>query len=143
MPKEETEALKARNQQSTEAKRATLEMLRAKKRAEKELFVLVPGEDGDEEISFLLRAISIKEYDRLLSANPPNAEQRADGGTFNMHTMAPQLFSKVIVEPALTAKEWEEIWNSPDWTRGELVSLFAEASSICNSGLRLGPTATG
>jgi hypothetical protein len=118
--------------------RATLDKLRKKPRQERELPFVI----NDEEMSFLFRSISAKDYDRLVTDCPPNIEQRAAGSTFNINTFAPALLSRVIVEPAMSTEEWGDLWTSPDWNRGELMSLFAECMEICSTGLRLGPTAT-
>lgn len=130
---------KSSSSKDTGVKRATLESLRAKKRKEKELVVVLNGEEA----SFLFRAISAKEYDALVTDNPPNVEQRAQGLTYNVHTFAPALFAKVIVDPEIDEEHWAEIWRSPDWNRGELMTLFGEAVELCNDGLKLGPTASG
>lgn len=120
-------------------KRASLEALRSKKRSQKELRLMVNGE----EMSFLLRAISAKEYDALLTECQPNVEQRAAGAVYNINSFAPGLMSRVVVEPSLSDDVWSEFWNSPDWNRGELMTFFSECVDLCNTGLSLGPTATG
>lgn len=117
--------------------RATLEGLRGKKRAEKELTLLLNGD----EVTFLLRAISAKDYDRLLNQCPPNVEQRAAGSVYNINSFAPGLLSRVVVDPELNEDQWLELWTSPDWNRGELMTFFAECVDLCNTGLSLGPTA--
>lgn len=139
MPSQDAKVVEARQEQSKAAKRATLDLLRSKKRQEKELKLLVNGE----ELSFLLRAVSAREYDRLVTDCPPNIEQRAAGASFNINKFAPTLLAHVVAEPEMSADEWTELWNSPDWNRGELMTFFGEAVDLCNTGLSLGPTATG
>lgn len=118
-------------------KRATLEQFRAKKRAERELpFVL-----GGEEVTILFRAISAKDYDRLQTASPPTLEQRGAGSSYDINKFGPKLLSRVIVEPDIPEDVWDEFWTSPDWNRGELLTLFGNCVEICNTGLELGPTA--
>ena len=119
-------------------RRATLEDLRRKPRQERVIPFMLAGE----EVSFLFRAISAKDYDRLVTDCPPNIEQRANGLSYNINEFAPKLLSRVIVEPSLPQEDWNDFWTSPDWNRGELMSLFAECMEICSVGLRLGPTAT-
>lgn len=138
MPSATVNDVKVKEAQRVASKRATLEMLRDKKRREKEFFYLLNGE----EVSFQYRAISAKEYDRLLTECPPNTEQRAAGSTYNINNFAPALLAKVIIEPEITEDQWEEIWRSPEWNRGELMTLFGEAVDLCNTGLQLGPTST-
>ncbi len=139
MPNSETDVVQSRQKQSAEAKRATLAKLRSKKRREK----IVPFVINDEELSFLFRSISARDYDKMLTEHPPNLEQRANGAGYNINTFAPALLAKVVVEPEIEAAEWEDLWKSPDWNRGELMSLFGEAVEICSTGLSLGPTARG
>jgi hypothetical protein len=124
---------------TVKVKRATYESLRDKKRMEKELDLQLDGTES----SFLLRSISAKDYDKLLTSCPPNVEQRASGAIYNINTFAPVLLSRVIVEPEMTEEQWVELWVSPDWNRGELMTFFSEAVELCNTGLSLGPTGQG
>jgi len=134
----ESKVESAREEQRAASKRATLDLLRSKKRQEKDIPFVVNGE----EVSFLFRSISAHEYDKLITNCPPNTEQRASGSTYNINNFAPALLAQVIVEPEISRDQWSEIWKSPDWNRGELMSLFGEAVDLCNTGLKLGPTAT-
>jgi hypothetical protein len=122
----------ARRKQSEASKRATFEMLKSKKRRELEITFNL---DENTQVTMLLVAIGAQEYDRLVSKHPPTTEQRVDGNSYNINTFAPALMSAVIQEPDMTAKEWEEIWNSPDWNRGEVIDLFSAVASLCVQGL--------
>lgn len=135
MPKPTTEALEARQEQSAASKRATFAKLIAKPRAEREVKLLLPVGAEKEEISFLFRAIGSQAYDKLLDKHPPNTEQRAAGSSYNIHTFAPALLAQVCVEPEMTPDEWKQIWNSPDWNRGETMQLFLNAVDLCNAGM--------
>ena len=136
MPTRESQVTTARAAQGAETKRATLEMLRSKKPREKEIVVLWPMEDGSkEEISFLFRSIGAQAYDKLVGKYPPTIEQRADGGSFDLHKFAPALLAQVCVEPKLSDAEWKTIWDSPDWNRGEVMQFFAQAVELCSVGL--------
>ena len=142
MPTQETAALKARAQQRESSKRATYDLLRNKKRAERELQFKIDSGDGPQDVTFLFRAIGSQEYDELLTKNPPTVEQKADGATYNIHTFAPALIAEVCAEPKLTSGEWKDIWDSPDWNRGEQMDLFFSAVNLCNQGMDIPPTAT-
>ncbi len=133
-----TEAKEAQRQAS---KRATLDMFKAKKRSERELKVILPGEDGPEEVTMLFRALGFKEYDDLIAAYPPTMEQKADGEPFNTDEFAPALLHAVIVDPQLEITDWKEIWNSDVWSRGELQQLYSNALGICTKGLDIPFTA--
>ena len=123
--------------------RATLDILRSKQRAQREVTVEVPGPDGPEQVSFLFRAISRKEYDQLIDAHPPTKVQVAKGDLYNIDTFAPALLANVCVEPEIDAVAWAGFWKSPDWSAGELMGLFYTAAALCNSGFDLVPTTAG
>ena len=71
----------------------------------------------------------------MVTKFPPTTEQRIEGSAYNINAFAPALLAAVIVEPEMTVKEWEEIWNSPDWNRGEVIDLFGAAAGLCVQGL--------
>lgn len=135
MPTQEP-AVTVRRKQSSASKRATLDLLRTKKRLEREIIVMLPVEGGKtEEVSFLFQSIGAQEWDRLVGKFPPTADQRANGEPFNMHNFAPALLAQVCVDPVLSEDEWKEIWNSPDWNRGEVVQFYATAVDLCSTGM--------
>jgi len=140
MPKDDTAVLEAREEQRTTSKRATLDLLKSKKRAEREVTVNIPGPDGDQEASFLFRSISRRDYDSLVDDHPPTKTGIAKGDVFNMDTFAPALLAKVVVEPKISEDDWRDLWKSPDWSAGELNGMFITAASLCNSGFELVPT---
>jgi hypothetical protein len=129
---EEVKTTTARRKQSDASKRATFEMLKNKKRREKEITVYLNDTDS---VTLQLQAIGAQEYDRLVTKFPPTTEQRIEGSSYNINAFAPALLAAVVVEPDMTVKEWEEIWNSPDWNRGEVVDLFGAAAGLCVQGL--------
>ncbi len=136
MPKQATEELESRTRQSESSKRATFDLLKNKPRAEREVVLRLPNESGEyDEMSMLFRAIGSQDYDKLLSKNPPSQEQKAEGGSYNVNTFGPALLSRVCIEPDMDQKQWSEIWNSPDWNRGEMMQLFLVAVELCNRGL--------
>ncbi len=135
MAKEEVEVVQAREAQRQHAKRATLDQLLGKKRAEREVTFQMPG--SGEEVSFLFRAIGAKEYDQLVSKHPPTPEGRIEGSTFNIHTFAPALLARVVVDPDFSSSEWEKVWNSPDWNRGEVMQFFSIAVELCSTGMSI------
>jgi hypothetical protein len=137
MPTQEP-AVTVRRKQSAASKRATLDLLRNKKRQEKEIVVEWPVGDGKtEEVTFLFQSIGAAEWDALVAKHPPTKDQRADGEPFNPDTFGPALLAMVCVEPALTVEDWTEFWNSPDWNRGEIVMFYANAVQLCQQGLNI------
>jgi hypothetical protein len=116
--------------------RATLAKLLSKKPQEKEVKVLLPVGDGKtEESSLLFRSIGAKEWDSLVGKHPPTNDQRADGQPFNTNTFGPALLARVCIEPEITESDWKEIWDSPDWNRGEVATLYGEAVNLCTVGI--------
>lgn len=137
----DTETLEAQNDQRVESRRATFETLRNKKRAQREVSIVLV--EGEEPVTFLFRAIGSVEYDRLLTDNPPTKDQIAQGSSFNVNTFGPALLSKVVADPAMTVAEWTEIWTSPEWSGGEISTLYGTAMELCSRNLNLGPIAAG
>jgi len=134
--KPDLKALEGQNAQREASKRATFDMLKSKPRAEREVLLKIPGNDGEiQELSMLFRAIGSQDYDKLLGKNPPTLEQKADGAAYNVNTFGPALLSKVCIEPDMDTAQWSVIWNSPDWGRGEVMQLFLVAVELCNKGL--------
>jgi hypothetical protein len=115
---------------------ATFAALRAKPRRTMTFPVNTVDEDGTE-IAVLMkyRALPSKKYDEMIEAHPPTAEQKKQGQIYNIDTFAPALISAVSYEPLLSVEEAAEIYNSPDWSGGELTTLFIKAMQVCNAGL--------
>lgn len=112
--------------------RATAALLRGKKPREKEIELLWP--DSEDKVTLLFRSIGAKEWELLVSKHKPTPDQRADGQQFNTDTFPPALLARVCVDPSLSVEDWEEIWNSPDWSRGEVSEMYAQAVNVCSVG---------
>jgi hypothetical protein len=132
-------ALEAQRKQAETDKsnnRATFEMLVKKRHLEREVPIKIPDDDGELfEVTMMFRAIGARDYDRLLSKHPPTTEQRAQGASYDINSFGPALIARVCVDPELSETEAAQIWNSSDWGRGEVMSLFSAAVEICNKGL--------
>jgi len=126
----------ARQKQSEADKKSTLDLLKSKRRREATFSVYITDEDGEpQEVKLTFQSIGLREYDKLVSKHPPTTEQRAEGATFNLDTFAPALISACSVEPAMTYKDALELWESPDWSRGDLMVLFSRAVDLNNRGM--------
>src|SRR3954471_16505238 len=109
--------VEARQKQSANSKRATLDQLIHKPRSVTEFnLFLSDGNGGSNEVTLKYQAIGMREYDRLVSKHPPKPEQRVDGASFDIDTFAPALISACAVDPEITLAEAKEIWNSDDWS---------------------------
>lgn len=115
---------------------ATFAALRAKPRRVM-TFEVNTLDGGGKEVALLMkyRAIPSKDYDELVERHPPTAAQKQGGATYNIDTFAPAIIAAVSYEPTLSVEQATEIYNSPDWSGGELSSLFLRALQVCNSGL--------
>lgn len=134
----------ARSTQSRKSKAATLDMLKGKHRAVSTFSIFLPDEKGDpQEFQLTYKAIGAMEYDKLVGKYPPTTEQRADGQTFNINDFAPALISAVCQDPELSFDDAKEIWDSPDWSRGEVVTLWRRALDLCNRGFDIPFTVSG
>jgi hypothetical protein len=115
---------------------ATFAALRAKPRRMMSFPVSTLDEDGNETALIVkYRAVPSKEYDDLQAAHPPTPEQKKQGHTYNVDTFAPALISACSFEPRMSYEQAREIYTSPDWSGGELGTLFIKALQVCNSGL--------
>lgn len=130
------QATEARAKQSSASKAATLDLLKGKSRAKETFSIYLTGESGKEqEVTLTYQAIGALEYDKLVAKHPPKADQRVDGASFNIDTFAPALIAKVCVNPEMTEEDALEIWNSPEWSRGDLMVLFRHAVELNNRGV--------
>lgn len=123
------------------AGRATFDMLMSKKPKRIE-FNAALGPDGSS-ASFLFQSIDWREYDALLTANPPTAEQRVTGGTYNPDTFAPALLARVCVEPAIDEDGWKQVLATGNWGRGEVSALFFRAMDLCTTDISVTPIVAG
>jgi len=122
---------------STQTRRpATFNDLRNKPSRTKELALAVPDGDGNIiEYVFTMRAIGSKAYDVLVGMHPPTAEQKKESGTYNPDTFGPALIAACSVTPHLTPNEAKELWESDEWSRGEVMALFLAAVEVNSKGL--------
>lgn len=131
----ETKAVIARKKQSEKSKRATMDMLRSKRSATTEFSIFMRDGDETTEVTLKYKAIGAKAYDELVSKHPPTREQRTNGSSFNIDTFAPALIAACCVEPEMTAEDAKELWQSDDWSRGDLLVLFSQAVELNNRGI--------
>jgi hypothetical protein len=126
----------ARQKQSEQDKRATLDQLINKPRSTTEFTLyLSDGEGGINEVTLKYQAIGMRAYDRLVSKHPPKAEQRAEGSSFDIDTFAPALIAACSVDPEITPTQAKQLWESEDWSRGDVMVLFRNAVELNNRGL--------
>jgi len=117
-------------------RKATFADLQAKPKRTKEVVLMVPDADGDViEFVITLKAIGSRAYDDLMAKYPPTPEQKKDGATYNPETFGPALIAACSWEPRLTPNEALEIWNSEDWSRGEVMEVFVGCIEVCSRGL--------
>lgn len=122
-----------REQQEENAKKSQLSVtdrLLNKRRAHTEVTIDLDGEP----VTIQFEAISSHEMDALISRNPPTKEQRGRGMTYNPNTLNPELVSMCAVEPRLPKEVTRDMWQSENWSPGELNQLSDVALSLCSEG---------
>lgn len=118
------------------ATQATFASLRSKPRRKLTFPVHTIDEDGQSvELQVTYQAISSTAYDKLLEAHPPKSSERAKGAVYDVDSFAPALISAVSLNPAMTPEQAGEIYNSDEWSGGEIANLFTNALRVCNTGL--------
>jgi hypothetical protein len=128
--------VEARQKQSQASKRATLDQLMHKPPSVTEFSLfLSDGNGGSTEVTMKYKAIGMRAYDKLVSKHPPKPEQRVEGASFDIDTFAPALISACSVDPEISSEEAKEIWDSEDWSRGDVMVLFRNAVDLNNRGL--------
>lgn len=129
-------AVEARQKQSENSKAATLDLMKGKSRAKETFSIYIADGDGEQqEVKLTFQAIGAVQYDKLVSKHPPKPEQRVDGASFDIDSFAPALIAAVSVEPEMELKDAQEIWASPEWSRGDLMVLFRHAVELNNRGV--------
>lgn len=124
-------------------RQASIDDLFKKKRRERTVVINSIDDDGGSiELTLRYRAIGSKEYDDLVAKYPPTREQQKEGAAYNVDLFAPALISAVSLEPKLSFEDAKEIYNSPEWSGGEVGGLFIEALKLCNAGLDVPFTGT-
>jgi hypothetical protein len=97
--------------------------------------VKIPSVDEDGKPTTLeikIRAIGGVDYDELLSAHKPTNEQKAQGAIFNGPTFIPALISACTTDPKLSYSEAQELYNSDEWSGGEISAWFIACQRVNN-----------
>lgn len=136
MPNTAAKTTEARQKQSQASKRATLDQLVNKPRSTTEFSLfLSDGNGGSNEVTLKYQAIGMRAYDRLVAKHPPKPEQRAEGSSFDIDSFAPALIAAVSLDPEISPSEAKTLWDSDDWSRGDVMVLFRNAVELNNRGL--------
>lgn len=125
---------RATRRAAAKSNRATLKALMSKKPREREVTLSMPTDEGTQDMTFLFRSIGARDWESLVAKHPPTTAQRAEGQPFNTDTFPPALLAQVCVDPAISEEDWNEIWTSPDWNRGEIADLYGQAVTLCTQG---------
>jgi hypothetical protein len=87
-------------------------------------------------VKIVIRSMSRKRYEELLSEHPPTEEQLAEfkdqrqKPSFNYETYPIALVCASVIDPELPAEEMAEWFNSDAWSGGEFTQLFQECVAI-------------
>jgi len=81
------------------------------------------------ETEFIFKSIGRPEFERLLGAHKPTAQQKKEGHTFNPDTFAPQLVAASSVKPLIRLAAAKEMFQSEDWNTAELTKIYVTAQN--------------
>jgi hypothetical protein len=134
-----TQVLDQQNTQRNAAKFATFEALKAKKPRTSTVTAVL--EEGGDPVAFLMVAINGPAYDKIVQEHPPLKHQKDENPDININpdTFPAALLAAVCRNPRLSFDQWMELFESDEWNRGELNSLYWEANNLCNRQLELTP----
>ena len=115
---------------------ATFSDLRRKPRRTMVFTINTVDEDGEDlALELKYQALSAKEYDELVAAHPPKPKDRDKGFAFDVDSFAPALIAAVALSPRLSIEQATDLYTSPEWSGGEVTTLYLNAQRICNAGL--------
>lgn len=91
----------------------------------RETFTLHYG-SGDEkgEIEMTAEALSMKDYDKLLTKYPPTDEEATKGLNYELEKFAPALIAACMVDPEMSLADAKKLWNGENWSRGDVEAIF-------------------
>lgn len=136
--KQDTSKVKEVAARATSAPAATFAALKRKPRRTSKFLITTVDEAGDEiTMEMKFQGLSATEYDALVSEHPPTPKEKQLGAVYNVKTFAPALISAVSVQPRLSYDEAKEIYESDEWSSGEIFDLFIRAQQVCNNGVNV------
>ena len=135
-PRAQTSRRKKMSTATETRRQATLKDLLNKPARTKDVVLTVPDEDGMMiEYVFSMRAIGSKAYDVLVGMHPPTPDQKREGATYNPDSFGPALISMCSANPRMTPNEAKELWESDEWSRGEVMEIFMASVEVNSRGL--------
>lgn len=88
-------------------------------------------------ITFTFRSIGRKPWDDLVGEHPPTKDQvdkaKREGlgvPNVNQDSFPVAAIAASVVEPTLTVDDVKDMWDSPDWSDGELTILYQAALMV-------------
>lgn len=124
------------------ATRATLDDLLKKPARTREVTIRSADDSGAEiEFTVLFRSIGSKAYDALLSEHPPTAAQKKEGSPWNSDTFPPALIAACSSDPKISLEDAKRLFESDEWSGGEVAGLFTAAIKVNSEGLDIPFTA--
>jgi len=112
--------------------RATVADLLSKPSRTKEVTI---SSDNGVALTVLFKSIGLKAYDDLVAEHKPTKEQAKDGGTWNPETFPPALIAACSKDPVISPEDANALWESSEWSRGELMDVFVAVVKLNSEGL--------
>ena len=109
--------------------------------AQAELELLHEDRDG-KVIDFKFQGLNPAEYDKIVEANAPSAQQRANANKtgqtmmWNPETFPASLIAATLIEPKLAEDEIAQLIGSEQFNQAEIEALFAAALKSCTTAFR-------
>lgn len=112
-------------------KKSLRDKILSKKSTVRPVKVVINGEDEE----FLVKALPERMVRELRISHPPiSAEDKKANSPWNTETFPPAFMAVAIQEPKLSEAEWGEIWNSDEWSLGEVRDLWDSVWQITGDG---------
>ncbi|MGD9989308.1 hypothetical protein [Pseudonocardia sp.] len=87
-------------------------------------------------LEFTVTAIPATDWEDLVAAHPPTAEQAKKGWVWNVSTFRPAVLS-IALEPTLSEHQWHAVAESGQVGLGEIDTLFGEVVKLSNRSPRV------
>lgn len=119
------------------------DLLGKRRRTDKVVIPTINADGEPTEFVIRLQALGGTDYDELLAKHKPTNEQKDKGMIFNPDTFMPALIAACTTTPAMSYSEAAMLYNSEEWSGGEISSWFLACQRVNNGGVDIPFTVSG
>lgn len=131
---EDSEKVRIRREQAEHDKKSVRSIFLEKKRREEKTKI----QFGNEVIEIKALALSDPQIRKIRDQHPPRKGDVGDSNLgFNAKTFPAHFMSETYIEPELSREEWQGLWDSEDWSAGEIQALFDWAWGVSMKGFNV------